>query len=73
MRLDALEIHYRALAEKAARPSVTWAGTWESAHSYEPGELVSKSGLWLCLKRTDAMPGTAPDDWRLILHRAKNA
>jgi hypothetical protein len=35
-------------------PSVEWAGIWSGSKSYARGQLVSKSGLWLCLMTTAA-------------------
>jgi hypothetical protein len=49
---------------------VSWAGPHQSGATYRSGELVQKNGLWLCItKETTAAPGTAPADWRLVVHR----
>jgi hypothetical protein len=51
-------------------PGVRWAGTHEAGHEYHEGELVSRSGLWLCTApSTKATPGSNPSDWKLVVHR----
>jgi hypothetical protein len=60
-RLDALE------ARPAGAPGVEYRGVFRDGDIFEAGQLATRrGGLWLCLKRTAATPGTAPGAWRLI-------
>lgn len=50
--------------------NVRWAGVYEPAATYHSGELVTRSGLWLCTATsTSATPGSDPSAWTLIVHR----
>lgn len=50
------------------RPALRYGGVYESGVTYREGTLVTRSGgLWLALKDTSRQPGTAPDDWRLVV------
>lgn len=66
MRLDALEAR---MSELEKRPTAKWAGIWQPEKSYQPGNLVTRSGsLWISILPTSSAPGT--DDsgaWRLIV------
>jgi len=59
-----------AAREKRGTPNVSWAGTHEVNKRYFEGELCSRNGLWLCVAgETTTTPGTAPADWKLVVHR----
>jgi hypothetical protein len=72
VRIDALEIHVRALREKALQPSMQWGGDHEVGRLYTAGEVVRKHGLWLCLQSTESTPGTDPSAWLLALRARKD-
>jgi hypothetical protein len=68
---DALARHAKTLGSKSSVSGVKWAGVFESGSTYHEGELVTKSGLWLCKATTTAAPGTDPDAWVLVCRRTK--
>jgi len=64
-RLDALEA---AVKEKRIT-GVRWAGVYETGRTYREGEMAQKNGLWIAtVPETMAAPGTAPKDWKLLVH-----
>jgi hypothetical protein len=62
-RLSALE---QRLAVLEGRPSVEYAGIHNERKTYQPGQLVTRRGLWLARCATSTVPGTDHTSWTLV-------
>lgn len=64
-RLDALE---QRLTSLEARPAVKFAGVHQDGQSYSAGDMVQRSGLWVCkVDGTVGKPGEDYNGWSLVL------
>jgi hypothetical protein len=61
-RIEALE----------ARPGVKYLGVHQAGQSYQPGDMVTRSGgMWHCEAPTTDTPGEGSKAWRLAVKRGR--
>jgi hypothetical protein len=57
--------------EQLEATQLKYVGVWRKGLSYLEGSLATHSGsMWLCLAPTDAaVPGKAPENWKLVVKK----
>jgi len=73
--IEILQPLKQRIADLEARPALKYAGVWDEARTYQPGEFTTHNGcLWHCNETNNsARPGSGSAVWTLAVKAGRDA